>query len=715
MPGKALVPLPARQPAPVQAPPFQQQAKRESEAAYRAIGRWLGRNRHFTVPAAIPVVLWPAGIILHRAHAAVYVTVAGVILAACVGFFAPHKWRGRDGEPRWPEVWYARASAGAAAAWLCAAAWAGTGGLAPPIALAAGTAAWGIPWWRHKRPRGHRGRQRKIARWDAWWQSYCWGWQLGGSRVIAVWETEITARLHIQGVPGRHSPGYVDRITGLIPSALAGIFPPGSVRHFEDSKDGSRFFLEFRRANPLAEPVGYDLALAPRSVSDLAVAGKTETGQWKMAAQLRSRFVIGATGSGKSNDLSVRAANLSGCMDSWQILIDLKGGRSARPLLPAVDYVVITLDEARQVLAMLADEITERSGRMYFGAEQHVPTPEDPAIHLLIDETFKLTSVQRGDAQCARLLMDVASQGRAVAVHADVYTQYGSLESSVREEQTRQNLPQRVLYRVEQPQHGAFAIADYARHDASVLEEPGTFLYKDGAKADTEQIRAPHMPHDLLARIALQNCALKMDRPPLRLYASRWQSWWDTRWERLPEIFRELSPQYQRYAAMLAAASPQDYHAASGQIADAIRPADPLPAAAPGEGDGAQVAARIAQEQARLAAVPDDFRPDPAMVAALPRVMNRKWASFADALEQATRGRPVSPGQLTELSGMSESWVHQMLKRLSGLEVVTQVSRGRYAPAGSDGDVAAAMEVIRSADDDLLREFRQSRRRVNSA
>ena len=64
---------------------------------------------------------------------------------------------------------------------------------------------------------------------------------------------------------------------------------------------------------------------------------------------------------------------------------------------------------------------------------------------------------------------------------------------------------------------------------------------------------------------------------------------------------------------------------------------------------------------------------------------------------------------------MSESWVHQMLKRLAGLGVVAQVSRGRYAPAGPDGDVATAMDVIRAADDDLLREFRESRRRVNSA
>jgi hypothetical protein len=225
-------------------------------------------------------------------------------------------------------------------------------------------------------------------------------------------------------------------------------------------------------------------------------------------------------------------------------------------------------------------------------------------------------------------------------------------------------------------------------------------------------MRAPHMPHELLAKIALQNCALKMDRPPLRLYAARWQGWWDSRWERLPEIFRELSPQYQRYAAMLAAASPHDYNRASGQIAEAARPAGPLPASAPGEGDGAAAAARIDQEQGRLASVPDDFRPDPAMVAALPRVMNRKWASFADALESATRTRPVSPGQLTELSGMSESWVHQQLRRLADLGAAVQIGRGRYA---GDGDVAAAMEVIRSADDDLLREFRESRRRVHSA
>jgi len=90
-------------------------------------------------------------------------------------------------------------------------------------------------------------------------------------------------------------------------------------------------------------------------------------------ADLRvNRFTIGMTRWGKSNDLLVALANLSGCPDAVSVVIDLKGGRSARPVLAAsaAEHVIITIDEARMFLRMSVAEIKARAMYAYDGEEQ---------------------------------------------------------------------------------------------------------------------------------------------------------------------------------------------------------------------------------------------------------------------------------------------------------------------------------------------------------
>ena len=93
------------------------------------------------------------------------------------------------------------------------------------------------------------------------------------------------------------------------------------------------------------------------------VDGMAESGSWKTISPRRNRFVIGETRSGKSNDLLVGLAQLTGCPDDYQILIDLKGGRSARPVLEAaaVACVITDTDDARLLLRMLEAEALARA------------------------------------------------------------------------------------------------------------------------------------------------------------------------------------------------------------------------------------------------------------------------------------------------------------------------------------------------------------------
>lgn len=725
MPGKDLVPRPAAYaPAPATiAPPWPQEKTRAGESAIVTIARWAKRNGHFTVPLAVPPVMWLASLVLHHFRMAGYTALCGAILAGCVWYFSAHKW------DRSAERWYARLSVSLAALWLWLAAWLGPlSGSVIPVALAAvlaaGGVAWGVPWWRHKRPRGMRKRQKLVAQCDVWWQSHCQAWNLDYSHVIDAKLSGVTLSMRIQGLAGRHSFQHFQQAVHLIESAAEGIADVGLVRVAQVKGHPSQADVFLKRENPLRETVEYDMSVAPLSVHSLAPIGRSETGAWKMLPLRVNCFVIGATRSGKSNHLLVRFAALSGCPDGRVILIDLKGGRSARPILQAgsAEYVVTELDEARMLLRMLVAEGKARAKYAYTGSEQLLADEGTPSLHLMIDETHGLTSAANGDTECAALLALVSSLGSGLEVYAEVYTQNGSLEESVRTEQTRSNLTVRVAYRVAEARHGAYVIPEYAKLDASKLEEKGTCYLKDGPQAFPEQVRAPHMPHELLLRIATQNARLLGARPPLRLYCGgevayrvvtgkdgdgrdvrrdvTWQEWHDTRWLRLDPAFHGISPQYQ-------AAVADSPHAAADAVSSSQAAVTPVPSPEPGAGDARSAAARIAEETADLAdRIPDDFRPDPRIVARLPRIIASQEDRFAEALEAADASSPATPRNLGEISGRGRTWCHGQLGALLEVGYVTQVSRGQYVPAPGM-DVRQGMQLVRDRNARLGAEARQ--------
>ena len=693
MPGKDLVPRPLAQPPAVpQAVPWAAD-KRETVTAWK----WLYRRRHWTLPVFLLPAFLGAGAVVHHFHVARYVFFGGILLSVMLALLGPSKW------DRAAEVAYVVLSALAATVWLTYAAVFGVVSLPAVISAAVLVAAWGAIWWRHKRPRGQRRRQKRVAKWDAWWQSHCWHWNLGGSKVADVHEMGVTTKVRVHGVAGRQSIQHVNQVMHLIESGLDGYTGVGLVRA-EAVKDHPNWFdFYFKKENPLRQPVVYDPALAPRSVHEPYALGKTETGNWKTASLRGNSFVIGATRTGKSNHLLVKLAALTGCPDDRQVLIDLKGGRSGRPVLEAaaVDYVITEVDEARTYLRMLVAETLARSKYAYPDGEEQLHATEGvPAIHTEIDEVHGLTSVSNGDAECARLLGVVASQGSGLEIYVDVETQHGSLEESVRTEQIRGNLLQRVVYRVAEARHGSYAIPEYTKLDASRLEEKGTCYVKDGPDALAEQVRAPHMPHALLRKIAAQNARMIV-RPPLRLYCGNqdagngqtWQEWWDTRWLRLDPAFHGISPQYQAHVA------------SSPAMAFAAQPPapEPAPAPAPGEGTGAEAAARITAE---LAGVPDGAPPK----VNLGPVIRTQEERFTAALETAPPGG-ISPAQLMDESGRGSSWVHEKLKALVAVGAVTQAGRGRYVMVPGS-DIPAALETIKDRGDRL---YREARNMVNAA
>ena len=138
-------------------------------------------------------------------------------------------------------------------------------------------------------------RARLVAQCDAWWQSHCWNWDLGGSHVIDAKKSGVTLSMRVQGIAGRHSFQHFQQVIHLIESAAEGHADIGLVRVGKVPGHPSQAEIFLKQENPLRGDVEFDTSMAPQSVHEPAQFGKTETGAWKMISLRKNRFTIGAT------------------------------------------------------------------------------------------------------------------------------------------------------------------------------------------------------------------------------------------------------------------------------------------------------------------------------------------------------------------------------------------------------------------------------------
>lgn len=203
----------------------------------------------------------------------------------------------------------------------------------------------------------------------------------------------------------------------------------GCVR-FERAS-GAEFAIHVITRDVLAEtvPFPFDPNEDPISINDPFGIGPNEIGDivemlWREIHVLLS----GTTGAGKSNLLAVLLAQLTRCNDTIIWMIDLKGGRTAKPWLkpwlngsdpratcPVIDWVATTLDEVEIMLQCLVKVIDYRSAA---GEDEKVtPSPQQPQIVLICDESAVVFGNNvPGGPRRAQLLENIAGRGRSEAV-----------------------------------------------------------------------------------------------------------------------------------------------------------------------------------------------------------------------------------------------------------------------------------------------------------
>lgn len=271
-------------------------------------------------------------------------------------------------------------------------------------------------------------------------------------KMLHRWET-LLARLGVEGATvldviehpgGRQVHGKFGKVTrdGPLPGTLSDLegaadriaqhkrLTAGSVT--VEGKPGAEFTLHIREEQGARETVYLPAENHLLTINrPLGLAVKDDGREWSLKIREINLLIAGVTGAGKSNLLQVMIAQLARCVDVVIFVIDLKGGRAARPWMipwiqgfakrPVIDWLATDRTEAALMMDALWAARVSRS-RSGAGGEKIVPSADLPAILLLCDEGAVLLGHQDKDEgvssqKMARRALQLAETGRSEAVN----------------------------------------------------------------------------------------------------------------------------------------------------------------------------------------------------------------------------------------------------------------------------------------------------------
>lgn len=349
--------------------------------------------RHFThMPGWAPVVI-ECAIIIVGAPAAGVLAESGAAGAWAAAFGA---WLA--GWSAWAEargVWHAVVVVG----WLI--------GLIVFVPLGAAAFAAAARRRRPARPALEQGpspedlaRQAELDKWDHMWAEI----GFDGIRTLEVTK-EPAGRVAEIELPrsGQVTSRLLEEAAPRIEVILH--LQPNSVDFTIGSHSG-HVIVRLREHDTLARSVPLARQYYARTINNPFPVGISEDGQ-VISISLREvhGYIVGMTGAGKSNLLNVLIAQMGRCVDTVIWMIDMKGGRVARPWLqpwvngetdsPVLDWVATTREEAALMMNCFTAAVDTRSNSG-MGVTKIIPRADRPQILLLTDEMAVLFSPDRG-------------------------------------------------------------------------------------------------------------------------------------------------------------------------------------------------------------------------------------------------------------------------------------------------------------------------------
>ena len=463
-----------------------------------AVSRWAWRHRSAFAPFGITLAAFTLAAYTHPHHARYWLLAVGLTVLMTVLLGMPHRllwsrsagrftagvlarlWE-KFGIDRGIERAYAATVIAVTGGWLAAAIAAGPATRPLPAVAGIATVILGIPWWFHRRRRAKARVEKTIAAWPDVAENA----GLPGSEILSVvvdawgWTARVLLRKGL-------TPGQV---IARIPALESGLgLRPGSMRVFADDKRADRFIMRVIENDPHAEPAPWPGRWVT-SVTKPMEIGLSENGREVRVLLLRRNVLIGGImGSGKSGILNVIIANLAGCRDVILWGIDMKGGMELQPWAACFDRLAFTPEQAIGLFRDAVAELDERAARMAAeGKRVWEPTPDDPALVIIVDEWAELPAEARDYAD------SVARRGRAVAENLIAATQRPTQDAMGKGTAIRSQMDIRICLRVREPRDADLILGQGSVNSgwhAHKLTKPGEFLISSPEHAMPERNRA---------------------------------------------------------------------------------------------------------------------------------------------------------------------------------------------------------------------------------
>jgi S-DNA-T family DNA segregation ATPase FtsK/SpoIIIE len=280
-----------------------------------------------------------------------------------------------------------------------------------------------------------------------------------------------------------------------------------------------RVVLHFNRRDPLAGTVA---PLPVPEVPDLAglALGVREDGQpYRLRLAGSHVLIAGATNSGKGSVIwslirSLAGGIRSGLVELWAF--DPKGGMELAAGVPLfARFAYDDPDSMAGVLEEAVKRMRQRAARLRGVTRQHVPTPDDPLLVLVVDELAALTAYitdRKVRDRIRESLGLLLSQGRAVGVHV-----IAALQDPRKDVLPFRDLfPTRIGLRMTEPEQADMVLGDGARDRGAVCDRipetsPGVgFVVLDGLR-EPVRVRFSYLTDDDIRQLGRDHRRLCTD------------------------------------------------------------------------------------------------------------------------------------------------------------------------------------------------------------
>ncbi|HWU46116.1 MAG TPA: FtsK/SpoIIIE domain-containing protein [Humibacter sp.] len=271
-----------------------------------------------------------------------------------------------------------------------------------------------------------------------------------------------------------------------------------------------RIKVMLRRFDRLGDPLTLLPAALRPDLEHLTIGVGENGAAWDLRLLGRHLLVAGVTGSGKGSVVwsilgAIGPLLVDGTVQAW--VIDPKGGMEfGQGAALFTRFAYDTQTGALELLRDAAATLTRRANLLRGSSRQHIPTPGDPLIVLIIDELASLIAYQtdrKVATEMGQLLALILSQGRAVGVTVIAAVQDPSKDTIA----IRQLFPTRIGLRMAEASQVDMVLGAGSRAAGALCDQipdflPGVAYMMEDGSATPLRARAFHVTDDDIHHLA---------------------------------------------------------------------------------------------------------------------------------------------------------------------------------------------------------------------